>query len=73
MSFISVLHVSHVYRLFYKNQLDFIISLEAILLPRNAEGDNETTVLQKRQERITKIMNLVVLSTNIVCSIFYVF
>ncbi|CAF3078258.1 unnamed protein product [Rotaria socialis] len=50
---------------FYKNQLAFIDSLEAMLLP-NADGENTGTSGVKRRDRIIKILTTASLIINII-------
>ena len=61
--------IFHVCRRFYQNQLDFILSLEAILLPKTTEEENEATTRLKREERTIKLLSMIILLNNIVCSV----
>ena len=56
-------------RQFYQNQLDFILSLEAVLLPKSTEEENEATTRLKREERTIKILSMIILLNNIVGSV----
>lgn len=68
-----IVSISILSRGFYENQLDFITSLEAILLPKTHDGENNATLYQKRQDRMIKILTIVTLITNIVCHTLFLF
>ena len=68
-----IVSISTLSRGFYEDQLEFITSLEAILLPKSDDGENNATLYQKRQERTIKILTIVTLITNIVCHTSFLF
>jgi hypothetical protein len=54
----------HLFRIFYAKQLELIISIEAILVPKT---DQETMTNQQRQKRAVQILIIVNLIINLVC------
>jgi hypothetical protein len=61
----------HLFRKFYAKQLEFIISIEAILVPKMDQETNETITNQQRQQRAVQILIIVNLIINIVCFPFF--
>ena len=59
------------FRAYYESQLELITSIEDILVPKSDETKDHATAYEKRYNRNIKILTMVTLVTNIVCSISY--
>jgi len=61
----------HLFRKFYAKQLELLISIGAILVPKTDQETNETMTNQQRQQRAVQILIIVNLIINIVCFPFF--
>lgn len=66
----SFIHLAIYYwfRKYYHDQLELITKIEDILVPKSDDAKNDATAYENKYKRTIKILTMVTLFTNLVCS-----